>query len=259
MNSTIEILKNRSSLRKYDPKPILDEHLDTILEGAMRAPTAGNMMPYSIIVIKDEVMKEKLSHTCDEQPFIGSAPVVLVFVADYQKWFDFYRINDVENFCKENEREYLGPTEASLFLALEDALIASENAVIAAESLGIGSCYIGDILEKFEEHKALLQLPQYAFPVAMLTLGYYPLGHHKTLRGRFDKKYVVFNETYKQLPDDEIKLMYSHLEKNFSIANNYHAKNYAQLHYAYKTNSDFSEEMTRSIKEALKVWNGEIK
>ena len=258
MNQTIETLLYRASLRKYNDKPISQEDLDIILESAMRAPTAGNMMPYSIIVIRDEKMKETLSHTCDEQPFIKNASVLLVFVADYQKWFDYYRINDVEKFCEANNREYQGPNESSLFLALQDALIACQNAVIAGESLGIGSCYIGDIMENFETHQSLLHLPKYAFPCAMLTLGYYPLGYHKTLRNRFDRKYVVFNELYQKLSDDEIKDMYQHLDKNFSKENNFNASNYAQFHYARKTNSDFSKEMTRSIKETLNIWNGKL-
>lgn len=256
MNQIIEVLKNRSSLRKYDNKMITDEDLDHILENTMRAPTAGNMMPYSIIVIKDELMKERLSHTCDEQSFIKNAPVLLVFVADYQKWFDYYRINDVEKFCQENGRSFNGPSSAHLFLALEDALIASENAVIASESLGIGSCYIGDIMENYETHQELLNLPKYAFPVAMLCLGYYPEGYKKTTKDRFDKKYIVFNETYQKLNNDEITSMFSDLNKRFSEKNSYNAKNYAQLHYAFKTSSDFSHEMERSINEVLKVWNG---
>jgi len=259
MNETIEVLKNRCSLRKYDKKMVSDEHLDLILEMAMRAPTAGNMMPYSIIVIKDEQMKKKLSHTCDEQSFIENASVLLVFVADYQKWFDFYRINEVEKFCEDTSRSYKGPSEASLFLALEDALIAAQNAVIASESLGIGSCYIGDIMENYEQHQLILNLPKYAYPVAMLTLGYFPENHQKTLRPRFLKKHIVFNETYQSLDDENIKEMYQHLETRFSKDNPYQAKNYAQLHYAFKTNSEFSNEMTRSIREVLKVWNGEIK
>ncbi len=255
MNETVELLKNRCSLRKYADKEISREHLDIILEMAMRAPTAGNMMPYSIIVVKDELMKDKLSRTCDNQPFIRNASVLLIFVADYQKWYDYYQINDVKKFCYENGRSFAGPSSAQLFLALEDALIASENAVIASESLGIGSCYIGDIMENYETHKELLNLPKYAFPVAMLCLGYYPEGYKKTKRDRFDEKYIVFSERYQKLNNEEIITMFADLDKRFPEKNSYNAKNFAQLHYAYKTNSDFSNEMERSINEVLKVWN----
>ncbi|SCZ02101.1 nitroreductase family protein [Alkaliphilus peptidifermentans] len=256
MNKTIETLLSRTSLRKYASKPINQEHLDIIIQAAMRAPTAGNMMPYSIIVIRDQEKKESLSHTCDEQPFIAKSPVVLIFIADYQKWVDYYRINNVETFCLENKSDFNRPSEASLFLATQDALIAAQNAVIAAESLGIGTCYIGDIMEHYEKHKELLNLPEFAFPVGMLCLGYYPEGYQQVPKKRFDKEYIVFNEEYKRLDDEDIKSMFKHLEGRFTYENKFNAKNFAQMHYSYKTNADFSKEMARSIGEALKIWNG---
>ena len=56
----------------------------------MRAPTAGNLMLYSIIEIEDQALKDRLAVTCDDQPFIAKAPWVLVFVADFQKWMDLF-------------------------------------------------------------------------------------------------------------------------------------------------------------------------
>ena len=75
MNKVIETINNRVSLRRYKDTPISDEHLDIILNSAIKAPTAGNMMMYSILKIKDTKTKEKLSITCDNQPFIKNAPV----------------------------------------------------------------------------------------------------------------------------------------------------------------------------------------
>lgn len=256
MNETLELLKSRSSLRKYEDKPISREDLDYILEGAMRAPTAGNMMMYSILVIEDQERKEILSRTCDNQPFIANAPTLLIFVADFQKWHDYYTYNGVEQYCDKNNLEFNRPSEGSLFLALGDAIIAAQNAVIAAESIGVGSCYIGDIIEHYEEHKKLLNLPEYAFPAAMLCLGYYPEGLKLTPKPRFDKKYVVFNEEYRSLNSDEIKDMYSSFDKRYSSENKFGAENFAQMHYARKTGSDFSLEMARSMKEIIKIWNG---
>ena len=257
MNSTIEILRKRTSLRKYASQPIAQEHMDIILEAAMRAPTAGNMMTYSIIHIEDPAKKEILSHTCDEQPFIAQAPALLIFLADYQKWYDFYRVNDVEGFCKETGRDFCKPSEASLFLAMQDAVIAAQNAVITAESLGIGSCYIGDIMEHYEKHKELLELPELVFPVTMLCLGYYPEGYEQQPRERFDRKYVVFKDTYEKLSDEQIHDMYGRLQSRYNPQNKYNAKNIGQMHYAFKTNADFSKEMARSIREVLKIWNGD--
>ncbi len=256
MNKVVETLKNRKSLRKYDERPISQEHLDIILDCLMRAPTAGNMMLYSVIMIEDEHKREILSQTCDNQPFIARAPLVLIFTADYQKWYDYYNAGNVEEYCSEENIPFTRPSEASLMLATCDALIAAQNAVIAGESLGIGSCYIGDIMEKYEEHKELLNLPEYVFPVAMLCMGYYPDNYNKKLRPRFKKDYVVFKDTYRRLNEDEIKDMFKSLDESYRAENIYNAKNYAQIHYARKTGAPFSREMARSVREALKVWDG---
>ena len=86
----------------------------------------------------DPALKARLAETCDHQPFIARAPVVLVFCADCRKWFDAY----VEAGCQPRR-----PGPGDLMLAVEDAAIAAQNAVMAAESMGLGSCYIGDIME----------------------------------------------------------------------------------------------------------------
>src|SRR5450756_950349 len=159
VNPTIDLMNARSSTRAYDPTPLSDEEKQAILHTAMRAPTAGNLMLYSIIEIEDQALKDRLAVTCDHQPFIAKAPWVLVFVADYQKWIDLFAISGVDELDGVAHRGAPGPGD--LLLACCDALIAAQNAVIAAESLGIGSCYIGDVLEQAEEHTELLGLPNH--------------------------------------------------------------------------------------------------
>ncbi|MBW2514762.1 MAG: nitroreductase family protein, partial [Deltaproteobacteria bacterium] len=74
MNDTIELLSARKSVRAYEPKEISQEAKNTIFAATLRAPTAGNMMLYSIIEVKDPHAKEQLVKTCDNQPFIAKAP-----------------------------------------------------------------------------------------------------------------------------------------------------------------------------------------
>ena len=150
MNETIKYLERRISLRKYAQRQISQQHMDMIIEGAMRAPTAGNMMLYSILVVEDQDKKDILSETCDHQPFISKAPFVLIFLADMQRWYDYYNHSKVKEFCQQKGEPFVGPQESDLLLACSDALIAAQNAVITAESLDIGSCYIGDIMENYE-------------------------------------------------------------------------------------------------------------
>jgi FMN reductase (NADPH)/FMN reductase [NAD(P)H] len=131
MTQTIRELHARKSVRVYEDRPIEDEKKQAILEAALQAPTAGNQCLYTILDITDPALKERLAVTCDNQPFIATAPLVLIFCADAHRWY--------EAFCRHVD-EVRRPDVGDLLLAQADALIAAQNAVVAAESLGIGSC-----------------------------------------------------------------------------------------------------------------------
>lgn len=256
MNEVIKVINERVSLRSYSEKEITNDHLDILLECAIKAPTAGNQMLYSILLIRDETTKERLSKTCNNQPFIKKAPLIMIFLADHQKWMDYYSYEGTAKYAKTNDMKFEGPKESDLLLAIEDAMIAAQNVVIAAESLSIGSCYIGNIIERYEIHKELLNLPDWTFPIGMLTLGYYPDGYKRNYRERFDKEFVVFEEQYKRLSKNELKEMFSEKEKAYKENNLNNAHNFAQSFYARKPGAKFSLEMGRSVKVALKNWNG---
>ncbi|MDA8441101.1 MAG: nitroreductase family protein [Peptococcaceae bacterium] len=258
-SSLLDVLQKRVSLRRYDPKPLRQADVDVILEAAMRAPTAGNMMMYSILIISDNELKQRLSETCDHQPFIAKAPFVLVFLADMQRWFDYYHYANVAEYCIAEGKEFCGPDEADLLLAGCDALIAAQNSVIAAETLGIGSCYIGDIMENYETHRDLLKLPPWVFPVTMLCFGYYPQGERPEQRPRFERQYIVSENGYKRLDDAELASMFAKRSADkFDPKNAFNAQNYGQFLYARKTGADYAAEMARSVQAALKNWRGDV-
>lgn len=160
---TIKELIARKSVRVFTEKEIARELKEVIIQAAMEAPTAGNQQLYTILDITDQKLKEKLAETCDHQPFIAKAKMVLIFCADCQKWYDAFEAGG----CEPRK-----PGVGDLMLAVADAVIAAQNAVTAAESLGIGSCYIGDITEQCEVHRELLHLPPFVFPAVMVVFGY---------------------------------------------------------------------------------------
>lgn len=254
MNSTLKTIENRVSLRRYKDKEIEEKDLNQIINSAMRAPTAGNMMLYTILVIKDKEKKKVLSKTCDNQPFIAKAPVLLVFLADFQRIFDYFNVSNLQEYCKREKRNLPNPKFANMFLAAGDAFIAAQNAVIAAESMGIGSCYIGDIIENYEDKKDLFNLPKYTLPVTMLTLGYYPDEYKKRQSKRFKKDYIVFEEKYKRLSEKELKEMYKEKAEKMKEKNRYNADNYGQYIYAHKFDTEFFKEMERSLKIMIEEW-----
>ncbi len=252
INEVIKVLNNRCSVRAYDPSPLSQEEIDMILHGAMRAPTAGNMMFYSILEVQNQEMKDRLVKTCDNQPHIAKAPLVLIFLADMQRWYDYYRISDVPELCDKHNFIYRTPEESDLLLACCDALIAAQNAVIAAESMGIGSCYIGDIIENIEIHREMFNLPKWVFPITMLCFGYPKQDVSKRIiRQRFPKKFIHFTNIYKRFNKDDFTKMFQNYEKETLVKN---AENLGQDYYLRKTGSAFSQEMSRSVKVALRDW-----
>jgi len=256
MNSTLDLLLSRKSVRAFEKREIEKDIRDKILEATLRAPTAGNMMLYSILEITDQSIKDKLVETCDSQPFIARAPMVWIFLADYQRWYDYYIYSGVEKLCAEKEIEMRKPEEGDLFLACCDALIAAQNAVIAAESFGLGSCYIGDIMENYEIHKELFDLPPHVFPIAMLVIGY-PTQQQKerVMTTRFDKKNILFENKYKHLSDREFAEMFAEREKNMPHGKSTgNVTNIGQYMFLRKFNSEFSVEMSRSVREMMKAW-----
>ena len=175
----------------------------TILQAACQAPTAGNQQLYTILDITEPALKKRLSVTCDNQPFIADAPLVLLFCADCQKWYDAYRYAG----CTPRH-----PSAGDLMLAVEDSSLAAQNAVTAAWSLGIGSCYIGDIMEHCELHRELFQLPPYVFPAVMLVLGY-PTARQRerTKPARCPLDSIVMENTYRKM-DRDAPVSYTHLD-----------------------------------------------
>lgn len=237
MNEVIESLYRRKSVRAYEDREIPEEMKQLILEAAMQAPSAGCQQLYTILDITDQKLKEALAETCDHQPFIAKAPMVLVFCADCKKWYDAY----IEAGCEPRK-----PGVGDLMLAVTDTVIAAQNAVTAAESLGIGSCYIGDIMENCEEQRKLLQLPDYVFPAAMLVFGW-PTKQQKERQKpeRCDQKHIVHENTYRSMDGAELRAMFAHECKNRTY------EEWCSAFCKRKYNSDFSREMSRSVAKYL--------
>ncbi len=237
MNEVIQTIMDRKSVRDYEDRPIAEEERNIILNAACAAPTAGNQQLYTIIDVKDQKIKDGLVETCDHQDFIAKGKMVLVFCADTRKWHEGFEDCD----CKPRNRGV-----GDLFLAMSDACIAAQNAVIAAESLGIGSCYIGDIMENYEMQRDLLKLPDFVFPCAMLVFGY-PTKAQKdrTKVKRAPLNRIVSEDAYPQMDEQyRMDLFYKGSVQSY--------EEWMKAFCERKYNSDFSREMSRSVKAFLK-------
>ena len=242
MNVVMEQLHGRKSVRVYEDRPIEDTEKRAILEAALQAPTAGNMALYTILDITEPAIKEALSKSCDNQPFIATAPMVLIFCADYRRWYDV--------FCRYAD-DVRKPDVGDLFLAQADALIAAQNAVVAAQSLGIGSCYIGDITENFEYHRDLLKLPRYVVPAAMLCFGYPTEQQEQRQKPpRFAVEDMVCENGYKEA--DMARMLSQQTGRDEE-----QLADWVSRFCQRKWNSDFSREMSRSCAEMIRHWCSE--
>lgn len=238
MNEVLKQLYARKSVRVFTDREIAAEDKAAILRAATEAPTAGNQQLYTIIDVTDPALKNRLAVSCDNQPFIATAKMVLIFCADFQKWYDAF----LDAGCAPRK---VGVGD--LMLAVSDTNIAAQNAVTAAESLGIGSCYIGDIMENCEIHREMLGLPEFVFPAAMLVFGYpteQQLQREKPKRA--DMKHIVHENGYRRMDGKELRELFGTkpLGKEYT--------EWMQGFCNRKYNSDFSREMTRSVAEYLK-------
>jgi nitroreductase len=242
MNEILESLYQRKSVRVYEPRPVPAQVKEQLLEAAAQAPTACNQQRYTILDITDLGIKARLAETCDNQSFIAQAPVVLIFCADNRRWLDAFEAAE----CDPRR-----PGPADLTLAITDAVIAAQNTVVAAESLGLGSCYIGNILARNEEHRALLHLPEYVFPAAMLVLGY-PTAQQlaRPKPPRFPTRALVCENTYRPDPAQEWHSLFS------CKAGARQTGDWLRSFCARMYQSEFCRGMNRSVEEYWEEYMG---
>lgn len=244
MNEVIRQLYERKSTRVFTDREIEEPAVREILQAASMAPTAGNQQLYTILRITEPELLGSLAESCDHQPFIAQAKLVLVFCADCLKWYEAYETVG----CAPRS-----PGPGDLLLAVDDALIAAQNAVVAAESFGIGSCYIGDIMENNEIQRKLLDLPEYVFPAAMLVFGY-PTAQQAERKkpARADLKHLVHENRYRRMDAEELQEM---LAKG---KNDLEYREWITAFCERKYHSGFALEMNRSVSEYLKQYTERI-
>ena len=253
-NTVLDILERRSSTRAFArddndrPVAVTDEQRAAILHAASRAPSAGAMMMYSIVSIREQATLDRLADLCDHQPMIAKAPWALIFVVDYAKWIDLFE--HVGCFEPEFvERTGKAPRRAP---GLGDFAIAAQDAVVAAEALGLGSCYIGDIVENAEEVAELLGLPLYTMPLSMLIIGTprkeRPAIAHPVVN-------LVHEERYCRADAATMDAQVAEMDAMFRP----HAREVGERVvdiYTRKHTSPFMAEMSRSMEWWFKNWLG---
>ncbi len=197
----LNTLLQHRTIRKYTDKDISEELLNTILEAGCRASTTGNMQVYSIVVNRDAAMKKELAGCHFNQPMVQNAPVVLTFCADFNRF---------NLWCKQNQAEPGFDNFLSFFTAAIDALLVAQNVCVAAESDGLGICYLGTTTYLAGKIIDILHLPKGVIPVTTVTLGW--PDEHPALVDRLPLEAIVHKETYQDYSSEDIARIYSYKE-----------------------------------------------
>ncbi len=230
-NETMKLLLERASCRNFSKKKIPHDILQYILEAGIHSPTGGNLQPYSIIKVENSETKQKLAELCGKQNFIFAASVDLLFCIDWHR---------IERWAKLEVAPFAATSSFRHFwISFQDTIICAQNICTAADSLGLGSVYVGTVLESFLEIKELFQLPQGVFPVVLLSLGY---PESRALpRRKLGADVIVHNERYHEIEDQKLvdafnekyyglkmKITEERLEAIASVAREVHGEGFAK-------------------------------
>ena len=190
------------SIRSYRPTDI-DDLLTDILTTGLRSSSSGNMQTWSVIVTKDAAQKRLLYEVHSRQEMILQAPVVLTFCADLFRMREWVRVHG----SKQSFDDLLGFLVGAL-----DATIAAQTICLAAESKGLGICYMGTTWFAADKLIDILDLPKYVFPVTSVVMGY--PAEDPAVRDRLPLDLIVHQEKYERLTDAELLAAHANRERN---------------------------------------------
>ncbi len=197
----MQTIFNHRSIRKYKETPVPQEILNRILEAGGRASTTGNMQVYSMIVTTDKGLKESLWEAHFKQDVVKQAPVVITFCADFNRF---------NKWCEQRNTQPGYDNFLSFFTGAIDALLASQNVVLAAEHEGLGICYLGTVTYMAQKIIDILDLPKGVVPVATIVLGY--PDEDPGLTDRLPLDAIVHYEKYSDFTEKDIDNIYMERE-----------------------------------------------
>lgn len=200
----IEILHNRASVRNYSEKEIEPEILDQIFKAAVHGPSGGNLQPWSVIKIQNQEVKDKLGEMVF-QKFISKAPVLLLFCMDLRRNEILAKKGCAPYTARESFRHF--------WISFQDTIIAAQNICVAADVYGLGSCYIGTIMEFHNETVDMFKLPPGVYPVVLLSMGYSRTKYPEPTK-KFAVDMMIHDEVYHDPDPEELWKAYQERENH---------------------------------------------
>lgn len=211
-NNCLTTLLSHRSIRAYLPRALPSGTLETLVAAAQSASTSSNLQTWSVVAVEDTERKAKLSQLAGNQAHIRQCPLFLVWLADLAR---------LTYIAESRGLPYEGLSYLEMFvMATVDAALAAQNATVAAESLGLGTVYIGGIRNKPEEVAETIGLPPHVFAVFGLCVGYPDPEKPAAIKPRLPQSAVLHREKY-QLDDQEEAIAdYNQVMKDFYVAQN---------------------------------------
>ncbi|QRG65699.1 oxygen-insensitive NADPH nitroreductase [Brevibacillus choshinensis] len=202
-----QLIQSHRSIRKYTDQPITEELLHEIVSCAQWAPSSHNVQAYSVIVVRSQETKEKLSALCGNQKWVVECPVFLVFCADYYK---------LQKACEMHGQILAADEVESLLVGAVDTALAAENVLLAARSHGLGGVMIGGIRNNPRDVANVLGLPALTIPIMGMCLGYPAQDVHQ--KPRLPERAVIHEERY------QTELIPEALEEYERISSEYYSE-----------------------------------
>ncbi|MFF2158686.1 oxygen-insensitive NADPH nitroreductase [Paenibacillus chitinolyticus] len=203
MNSVIDLLTRHRSIRKFKPDPIPGDQLQAIIASAQMASTSSSVQAYTIIAATDPALKKELARLAGNQAYVEQCGLFLVFCAD---------LNRLRKATEQSGEVFHQNTE-SFLVASMDAALAAQNAAIAAESLGLGICYIGGIRNNPDGVAEALKLPELVYPVFGMCVGV--PDQEPSLRPRLPQTAVLHENGYQSERSDEAVRQYDETTRKY--------------------------------------------
>lgn len=240
----MESMKNRRTIRKYKTDNIPANLLNELLNEASRAATMGNMQLYSVVVTRSAEMKAKLAPSHFNQPMVTSAPVVLTFCADFNRF---------NKWCEQRNATPGYSNLLSFLNATIDTLLFTQSFCTLAEDHGLGTCYLGTTIYNPQQIIEVLNLPQQVIPIAAITVGY-PDEQPKQV-DRLPLAAIVHEEVYTDYTADSINELYAYkesLEENKQFVELNKSENLAKIFTDIRYKKGDNERISAALKQLLK-------
>ena len=204
MNETLKTLLQHRTIRKYSDQPISDQDLELILKAASSGSTMGGMQLYSIIVTRDKEKMKEMAPFHFNQPMATQSPLILTFCADFNRFNKYCSFRDADTTAYNNVQAY--------HWAIMDAMIATQNACVADESLGLGICWLGTVIYNADKFVDYLKLPAGVVPLVSITVGH-PVEKPEPPY-KLPLEAVVHYEEYQDYNEQSINRLYKEVESH---------------------------------------------